>query len=219
MKIKYYKYDYKRKLIKKTKATEEQDVEIEGFDYIASGVDLESRRIEYRGEVNELMSSIITRALLKLSEKSSDPIEFYFSSSGGDVYEGLAVYDAIMACPCDVHIIASGKIMSAGFIIFLAGDVRIAAPHTTFMMHSVSYDPGNGIVKSHEVQVNEGKRINNVFLDIMAARTNRNKKFWYRTILNQDKYLNLQDATEVGIIKLQQVKKPIKKAIKKNVKK
>ncbi len=202
------------------KASDEAEQSSEDLDYIISGVDLESRRIEFRGEVNETMSSIIIRSLLKMSEKSLSPIEIYLSSPGGDVYEGLAIYDAIMACPCDIHIIASGKIMSAAFIIFLAGDIRLAAPHTTFMMHSVSYDPGNGIVKSHEVQVNEGKRINNVFLDIMSSRTNRNKKWWYRTILNQDKYLNLQDAIEVGIIKMaQQIKKPIKKVVKKNVRK
>lgn len=205
---------------RKRKALDEQEQTPDNLEYIISGIDIESRRIEFRGEVNEVMSSTIIRALLKMSQKSHEPIEIYLSSPGGDVYEGLAIYDAIMECPCDIHIIASGKIMSAAFIIFLAGDIRIAAFHTTFMMHSVSYDPGNGIVKSHEVQVNEGKRINNVFLDIMAARTNRTKKFWYRTILNQDKYLNLQDAVEVGIIKERiSNKKIIKKVVKKNVKK
>lgn len=189
----------------------------ENLEWIMSGVDIESRRIEYRGEVNEVMSSVIIRALLKMSEKSLDPIELYLSSPGGDAYEGLALYDAIIACPCDVHIIASGKIMSAAFIIFLAGDVRIAATHTTFMMHSVSYGV-EGNVKSHEIQVNEGKRINNVFLDIMATRTNRNKKYWYRTILNVDKYLNVQEAIEVGIIRQQQQVKPTKKVLKKGKK-
>lgn len=205
------------KTVKIRKASEDEIEQNADLEYIISGVDLESRRIEFRGEVNEAMSSVIIRSLLKLSEKSHDPIEIYLSSPGGDVYEGLAIYDAIMACPCDVHIIASGKIMSAAFIIFLAGDIRIAAPHTTFMMHSVSYDPGNGIVKSHEIQVNEGKRVNNVFLDIMAARTNKNKKFWYRTILNVDKYLNVADAIEVGIIKpIQASKKVNKKVVKKH---
>lgn len=202
----------------KRKASEEIDQLPEDLDYILSGVDFDSRRIEIRGEVNEGMASVITRSLLKMSEKSTEPIELYLSSPGGDAYEGLAIYDAIMACPCDIHIIASGKIMSAAFIIFLAGDVRIAAPHTTFMMHSVSYGV-EGTVKSHEVQVNEGKRINNVFLDIMATRTNRNKKYWYRTILNVDKYLNVQEAIEVGIIKQQVSQRPTKKVLKKGAKK
>lgn len=201
------------------KITNEKELESnnETIEWLVSGVDLDSRRIELRGEVNENMSSIIIRSLLKMSEKSSDPIEIYLSSHGGDAYEGLAIFDAILACPCDIHIIASGKIMSAAFIIFLAGDIRIASPNTTFMMHSVSYGI-EGTVKSreHEVQVIEGKRINNVFLDIMANRTNRNKKYWYRTILNVDKYLTVAEAVELGIIK-ESKQNNLKKGIK-NVK-
>lgn len=188
------------------------------MNFIGTGIDLETRTIELRGEVSDAMAAYVTRALLKMSQMSNDPIDFYLSSPGGDAYEGFAIYDAIVACPCDVRIIASGKIMSAAFLIMLAGDVRLAAKHTTFMMHSVSYQ-SDGTAKDHEVNVNEGKRINNTFLDIAAERTKRNKKWWARAILNHDRYLNVTEALELGILTPLKTAKPVAKVVKKVAKK
>lgn len=178
------------------------------------GIDLESRRIDVDTEVDETMASIIVRSLLKMSELSKDPIELYLSTFGGDAYSAMKIYDAITACDCDVHIIASGKIMSAGFIIFLAGDQRTAAPHTAFMMHSISYE-SEGKVKDQEISVIEAKRLNNIFLDILAQRTNKNKKYWYRKLNGPDQYMDVAQAKECGVIP--QPKVSIKKGNKKNV--
>lgn len=187
------------------------------MNFISSGIDLATRTIEIRADVSEGMGSYITRALLKMSQMSNDPIDLYLSSPGGDAYEGFAIYDAIVACPCEVRVIASGKIMSAAFLIILAGDVRVAAKNTTFMMHSVSYDPGDGKTKDHEVNVNEAKRINNAFLDIAAERTRRNRKWWARAILNQDRYFNAAEALELGV--LTPAKSVVKSRITKKVSK
>lgn len=209
---------------KKTASTEKQDNSLLDHDlnWLVNGVDFENRRIEIRGEVGEPMASYVTRALLKMSEKSLEPIELYLSSYGGDVYEGLAVYDALLACPCDIHMVASGKIMSAGFIIFLGGDKRTAAPHTSFMAHSVSYS-AEGTAKDHEIQVNEGKRINAIFTDIAAKRTKRDKKWWARSALTHDRFFGVDEAKQLGIINVQTLpenKKPVakKKVVKKGKK-
>jgi ATP-dependent Clp protease protease subunit len=217
--------------VKKIKGSKETTTEAEqkleaAMNFIASGVDLASRRIEARGEVSDGMACYITRALLKLTEMSDEPIQLYLSSPGGDAYEGLAIYDSIRACPCDVNIIVSGKIMSAAFVILLAGDQRVAAKHTTFMMHSVSYST-EGSAKEHQIQVNEGNRINNIFLDIAVERTKRNKKWWQRAILNHDRYFTMEEAIDIGILTVKPkpkatipvpiVKKSVKKVIAKKV--
>lgn len=105
-----------------------------------------------------------------------------------------------------------------GFMVFLAGDTRVALPNAVFMMHSLAYSLGDTpqIVKNHEIDVIQAKKMNNVMLEIMAERTNRNKKWWYRNILNNDKYFDVTEAIELGIIK-PPVKKVVRK-VKKNVK-
>lgn len=214
----------KNKLILKKASTNEEDTQTISLDFILSGIDLENRTIEIRADITEQSASIITRALMSMSRISHEPITIYLSSTGGDVYQGMAIYDFIRACPCDIHIIGSGQIMSMGFMIYLAGDVRTAMPHTTFMMHSLSYSPGETpkIVRNHEIDVLEAKRMNNRMLDVMGERTNRNKKYWYRTVLLLDKHYSVDEAKEVGIIKdsLKVVtKKPVVKKGKKNVRK
>lgn len=167
--------------------------------WLQSGVDLESRVIEITMPVNEIMSTIIIRSLVKMSELSNEPITIHLSSYGGEAYEAFAIYDAIRACPCDVVIIGWGKLMSAGFIIFLAGDIRLAMPHTTFMIHSAAY-ASEGKVKDQEIEVLEGKRINNTMLKIIAERTNQSVKWWSRQILSHDRYFDVSRAKELGLI-------------------
>lgn len=169
------------------------------INWMHFGVDIESRRIHVNLQVDETMMSVILRALIKMSDISDKPIEIHLSTYGGDVYEGLAIYDAIRACPCDVVIRATGKIMSAGLLIFLAGDYRVASEHTAFMAHAVSSGV-EGKVKDIEIDVNEMKRLNGLMLDILSNRTKKPKSFWQRVTVSHDKYFNLTEAKELGII-------------------
>ena len=204
------------KFILKKASDQEEQVEI-SLDWLLSGIDLVKRRIEIRSEVNEQFASIIFRALAQMEEISHDPITIEMSSPGGEVNQGLAIYDRITKSPCDIHIVASGQIMSMGFIIFLGGDTRTAYPNTSFMMHSISYAQGDNtkIVRHHEIDVMEAKRLNNVLLDIMADRTNRNRKYWYRTVLLADRYFTVPEAVELGIIKENNI---VRRKVKKNAK-
>lgn len=189
------------------------------MSWLTHGVDFESRRIHLDGDVNEYMSSIVIRALVKMTEISNAPIEVYLSSYGGDAYAGLAIYDAIRACPCDIIMYANGKIMSSGLIIFLAGDRRFAAEHTTFMAHAVSSST-DGKVKDQEIDVNEAKRINNIMLEVLQIRSKRNKKYWYRKIMHSDFYFSVNEAKEMGVVTVGVQKKekvqnePVKKGNK-----
>lgn len=194
-----------------------KDVRFENaMSWIQIGVDLDSRRIHIDMEVNEMMSAIITRSLLKMTELSNDPIEIYLSTFGGDAYACFAIYDAIRACPCPITVFASGKIMSAGFIIFLAANKRYAAPHTTFMIHSVSSGI-EGTIKDQEIDVAEGKRLNNMMLKVLGERTKQNIKWWSRQILSHDKYMDVATATAYGMITEDKPRKskPVKKVSKK----
>lgn len=179
------------------------------------GIDIEARRIHVNLHVDEAMMSIVLRGLIKMSDISNDPIELHLSSYGGDIYDGLAIYDAIMSCPCDVVIRATGKIMSAGLLIFLAGDYRVASEHTTFMAHAVSSGI-EGKVRDVEIGVNEMKRLNKLMMNILSQRTKRPVAFWEKISLSHDKYFDLTEAKEVGIItNINTVKKNLKKRGKK----
>lgn len=186
--------------------------------WLTTGVDFENRKIHVNHEVDDEMASMVIRALIKLNELSGELIEMHFSSPGGHVYDGLAIYDAIRASAADVHIIASGYAMSCGFIIFLAGDRRSALPNTRFMMHSVRFASDESNVKSQEISVSEAKQINELFLDIMTERTKRPKTWWRRMVVSHDKYFNVTEAREIGLLTNLPIETLVKKREKKNVK-
>lgn len=183
--------------------------------WLTLGVDFESRRIDLVGEVNEYMQAVAIRSLLKMTEQSHEPVEIYLSTYGGDAYSGLSIYDAIRNCPCDVAIFAHGKIMSAGTIIFLAGDIRVAAPSTRFMIHSASTST-EGKVKDMDVDLTEAKFVNSEMIRIYTERTKmKNPKFWQKKLASHDIYFGLTEAKEYGMIKDKVVTKEELKNVRK----
>lgn len=188
------------------------------INWITLGVDLKSRRIDLTMEVSEVMSAIVIRSLLKMSELNHEPIEIYLSTYGGDAYAGFAIYDAIRACPCDVSIFVSGKVMSAGVIVFLAGDIRIASVNTRFMIHGVSSETG-GKVKDMSVDLAEAKYLDNKMLALFTERSKmKNIKFWQKKIANQDVYFGTEEAKLYGLVRESIIEKKSRQVRKTKVK-
>jgi len=60
-------------------------------------------------------------------------------SCGGDVHEGMAIYDAIMAAPNPVTIVSYTHARSMTSIILQAANKRILMPSSYFMFHAGDY--------------------------------------------------------------------------------
>jgi len=63
------------------------------------------------------------------------PILVSLKSCGGDVHEGMAIYDAIMAAPNPVTIVSYTHARSMTSIILQAANKRILMPSSYFMFH------------------------------------------------------------------------------------
>jgi ATP-dependent protease ClpP protease subunit len=82
--------------------------------------------------------SMATRFIKNLNicmRKSGAPILVHMKSCGGDYSEGMAIYDALKACPNSVTILSYTHARSMSSIIFCAADKRVMMPHSTFMIH------------------------------------------------------------------------------------
>ncbi|AXH73430.1 MAG: hypothetical protein [Caudoviricetes sp.] len=71
------------------------------------------------------------------SEKSKE-ITVVINSVGGDVFEGLEIYNILRSCNRRVTTVISGIAVSMGSVIFLAGEERIAMDGTLYMIHKPS---------------------------------------------------------------------------------
>ena len=63
------------------------------------------------------------------------PITVLMNSCGGDWDHGMAMYDAIKSCRSHVTIINMSHARSMSSVLLQAGDLRITAPHSHYMVH------------------------------------------------------------------------------------
>lgn len=70
------------------------------------------------------------------SMQSRKPITIYINSEGGDTYAMLKIYDHMRNSSLSVVTIVAGSASSAGFIIFMAGDLRKAFPNAILGFHA-----------------------------------------------------------------------------------
>jgi ATP-dependent protease ClpP protease subunit len=75
----------------------------------------------------------------QLVQNGTTEIYLAFSTPGGQVMAGLAVYNMLRALPVPVITHNMANIDSIGNAIFLAGAQRLACPHSTFMFHGVGF--------------------------------------------------------------------------------
>jgi len=87
-----------------------------------------------QGRVKVLMS-FLTNLVAK-----NDPGTLYFlySSTGGDVNAGIVLYNFLRALPVKVVMHNTGAIDSIATVVFLAGEERYAAKHSSFLLHGVT---------------------------------------------------------------------------------
>lgn len=63
------------------------------------------------------------------------PLDVHISSSGGDVFDGLAIADAIRSHPAPVTTYVDGLAASIASVIAQAGEKRVMAPGSMLMIH------------------------------------------------------------------------------------
>lgn len=169
--------------------------------YIEHGIDISKRRIMIDEDIDEYSCGWAIRGLHKMMDASkTDPIDIYINSFGGSVYDGLALIDTIQSCEyATVRTHAVGKVMSMGFIIFLAGDERFAYKNTTFMAHTISsYVAG----KSFEIKTDsdECERLKRVLFNMIAENSNKDYKYWAQHLKYEDRFYTTKQAKDLGIV-------------------
>jgi len=92
--------------------------------------------------VEFLMANRFIKNLRFLSLANENPILVHSKTCGGYWEEGMAIYDAIKACPCYVTILNYTHARSMSSIIFQAADNRVMMPNSYFLFHLGSTEFG-----------------------------------------------------------------------------
>lgn len=131
------------------------------------------------------------------------------NSIGGDLFQGLAIHNALRALPCKVKTVVQGIAASAASIIFCAGDERLVYPGSILMIHGVmSYVDFFGYVNEHgitelQAQLKNLRKstavMNKAVADIYAETTGKDQEECLSMIAdNAELYMSGADAIAQG---------------------
>lgn len=168
--------------------------------FLNYGIDIKNRNVFLDGDIDEDSVGAVIRGVIAMTNDDTEkPITVYINSYGGVVYEGLALYDSLVALDCPVHTICYGKAMSMALIVYLAGDKRFSSPRATFMNHSSAGMAGGKVVDMKN-DVKEIDRLENMCYDILAEKTNHTKAWWAKASKYEDCYYDYEKAKKLGIV-------------------
>lgn len=159
---------------------------------------LKDRIIFFEGDFNKKNCNILKRKLLYLNTHDENkPIRLYINSYGGSAYQFLMLYGIIKTLKGKLTTVVTGSAMSAGAMLLLLGDERLAYPDSTIMLHELG--TGYHYQKLHDVSINhnESKRINNIVIKMIEGRTNIKN---VEKCLKEDMYMDVNKAKKLGVI-------------------
>jgi ATP-dependent Clp protease, protease subunit len=183
-----------------TTTTAKPTLTLEYGEFVLKYVNEELGVFAMSGPVNDVMHSATTHTLRYIASlHPKRPILCEMSTYGGDILNGLALYDLIPLIPVPVDIRATGACMSMGVIILQAARKRSATPYAQFMLHQLqgSNTGDLGAMRDqHKHMEDLQKKLN----AILANRTGMSTQKINSLINRKDYYISAQEALELNII-------------------
>lgn len=183
------------------------------YDY---GIDVDNRVLYMGSEsysyddgetgVDHFMAERAIKGLLTLDCQYPDgdkPIKIILNSPGGDVYHGMAIYDAMRSCRNKITVIVYGYGMSMGSILLQAADKRVVAPNARIMIHYGYTSHGYNHPKINDNWNEEYKKGNKemeqLYLKRIQEKHPKYKLEDVQKLLQFDTILTAKEAVDLGL--------------------
>jgi ATP-dependent Clp protease protease subunit len=159
-------------------------------------------RIVFLGTpIDDQVANLITAQLLFLAGEDPDKeISLYINSPGGEVYAGLAIYDAMQYVSPDVKTVCTGMGMSAAAMILAGGAAgkRFCLPNAKVMIHQGS---GGFRGAPADIQIAAKEILENThrMAEIIARHSGQTVEQVMKDI-DRDKFMTPQEAAEYGLV-------------------
>lgn len=89
------------------------------------------------GDGEKVDSGEVVTELMQLAS-SYEQIDVHINSNGGDVFSGMAIYNALRTCKANICIYVDGVAASIAAVIALCGKPLYMSPYARLMLHAVS---------------------------------------------------------------------------------
>ncbi len=154
---------------------------------------------------HEINNKTVPALMGVISNEINDGVEeitLAFSSPGGQVTEGIALYNFLKGVPAKLTVHNIGQVDSIANVIFMAGDERLAVPTSSFFFHDVGITV-NGNIRLIEENLNEQlsiiRRDRKKIIDVMTADSDISEKRLNELFLHSES-ITPQEAKDNDII-------------------
>lgn len=97
----------------------------------------------FSAEINPNTAEALIAVMSRAAMQSVQAVTLYFSTPGGNVREGITLYNMLKGMPFELTIHNSGSVDSIGNAVFMAGEHRYATAISSFLFHGVGYTINN----------------------------------------------------------------------------
>lgn len=167
--------------------------------------DMKERKIFLNDEIDAATVETACQMILRynamdkgLMPEERKPIYLYLDTYGGGVEAGFRLINTIMASKTEVRTVCFGFSYSMGFLIFIAGHKRYAAPYTRFLMHDGSLCVSGTPSKAQD-QLEFNKRSESMIKDFVCSRTSISTKT-YNKNATKEWYMFADDAKKNSVV-------------------
>lgn len=162
---------------------------------------LKERIIFLGTAINDQVANLIVAQLMFLNaEDNEQEIQLFVNSPGGEVYAGMAIYDAMQQVEAPVSTVAVGMTASFGTIVLAGGAQgrRFALANATIHMHQ-PLGGARGQASDIHIQAQEILRLRAKTEEILAHHTGQTTEKIHDD-LDRDIYLSAEQAQAYGLI-------------------
>lgn len=145
-------------------------------------------------ELGEVSANNLSKQLEQLQDVST--INVHINSYGGEVAEGLAIYNSLKNHKAKVRTYCDGFACSIASVIFMAGDERIMSKASLLMIHNAwTYAQGNA--EELRKQADDLDKITSASVNAYMENVNISEKK-LKKLMDNETWLTYDEAIEMG---------------------
>jgi ATP-dependent Clp protease, protease subunit len=149
--------------------------------------------------INGNATQRIFRLVANATQNNVTKIHMFFHSTGGNVGDGVALYNFFKVSPVPIVLYNPGIVASIAFVSYLGAVGRKCSANAIFGYHRSRYQPSSPAQASTLEAMAGGARSEDARTEtIIKAVTNIPKKTWEDININ-DVYISAQEALKYGI--------------------
>lgn len=134
----------------------------------------------------------------EIKSHKNTPINLHINCVGGDVFDGMAIYNILKKRTSETTVYIEGIAASMGSVIALAADNVIMAENSLFMIHN-AWGGAMGEASEMRKTANLLEKISNEIADIYVKKTNLSYDK-VKEMMDEETWLNADEALNYGFV-------------------